>query len=74
LLTKRRQGVYTNATIKLGSVLDSTPCRVWSTILAIALVIMWLTCSALTLQGVLTGTLLGLRKGWKVAPAQGGLA
>ncbi|KAG9255600.1 voltage-dependent anion channel [Emericellopsis atlantica] len=67
-------GVYTNATVQLGKLLDSPVCRVWSTILVIVLVILWLTCSALTLRGVFRGTLLGLRKGWKVPPAQNGAA
>lgn len=67
-------GVYTNATVQLGKLLDSPVCRVWSTILVIVLIILWLVCSALTLRGVFRGTLLGMRKGWKVPPAQNGAA
>ena len=52
------QGVYTNAAVQLGKLLDSPAFRVWSTVLAIMLVIIWLACAAFTLKGVFLGTLL----------------
>jgi len=59
------QGVYTNAAVQLGKLLDSPAFRVWSTVLAIMLVIIWLACAAFTLKGVFLGTLLGHQKVWK---------
>ncbi|GJN76078.1 hypothetical protein Purlil1_7742 [Purpureocillium lilacinum] len=58
-------GVYTNAAVQLGKLLDSPAFRVWSTVLAIMLVIIWLACAAFTLKGVFLGTLLGHQKVWK---------
>ncbi|TEA14049.1 Sulfite efflux pump SSU1 [Colletotrichum sidae] len=43
-------GVYTNAAIQLGKLLDSRAFRVWSTCLAIMLVVIWLVNVALTLK------------------------
>ena len=47
--------------------MDSKAFKVWSTALAIMLVIIWLTDMFFTLKGVVSGRLLGLRKGWKEA-------
>ncbi|KAL2018670.1 hypothetical protein VTK56DRAFT_505 [Thermocarpiscus australiensis] len=58
-------GVYTNAAVQLGKLLDSDAFKVWSTALAIMLVIIWLLNMALTIRGVLTGSLLGLEHGWR---------
>jgi len=54
------QGVYTNAAVQLGVLLDSSAFKVWSTVLLVALVIIWLANSILTAKGVLSGKLLGL--------------
>jgi len=57
-------GVYTNACIELGTLLDSRAFAVWGTALAIMLVIIWLVNSFLTLKGVFTGSILELEHGW----------
>lgn len=59
------QGVFTNAAVELGKLLDSTAFRVWSTILTILLVIAWLWNMSMTVKGVINGSLLGLGHGWK---------
>ncbi|KAH7118491.1 voltage-dependent anion channel [Dactylonectria macrodidyma] len=65
-------GVYTNAAVELGKLLDAHVFRVWSTILAVTLVVFWLTLTALTLKGILQGHLLGLDHGWKIRRAPHG--
>ncbi|KAL3952658.1 hypothetical protein ACCO45_012601 [Purpureocillium lilacinum] len=55
----------------LGKLLDSPAFRVWSTVLAIMLVIIWLACAAFTLKGVFLGTLLGHQKVWKQPSVDG---
>lgn len=57
-------GVYTSGAIELGVVLNSRAFWVWSTILTIVLVILWLVNAGATVVGVLSGTLLGLDGGW----------
>ncbi|KAL7807171.1 voltage-dependent anion channel [Trichoderma aethiopicum] len=58
-------GVYTNAAVQLGKLLDSRAFKVWSTALAIMLVIAWLWNMAMSLRGVVRGSMLGLDHGWK---------
>lgn len=58
----RKQGVYTNAAIRLGKVLASSFFRIWSTMLAICLVILMLINLGLTVKGLWTGRLLGIDK------------
>ncbi|OIW30040.1 putative malic acid transport protein [Coniochaeta ligniaria NRRL 30616] len=58
-------GVYTNAALELGKLLDSVAFRVWSTALAITLVMTWLWNMSMTVRGVMNGSLLGLDRGWK---------
>ncbi|KAB5578308.1 malic acid transporter [Coniochaeta sp. 2T2.1] len=58
-------GVYTNAVVQLGKLMDSTAFKVWSTALAIMLVIIWLWNMLMSLRGVIQGSLLGLDHGWK---------
>lgn len=59
-LTTSDQGVYTNAAVQLGKLMDSAAFKVWSTVLTILLVIIWLSNAALTAKGALSGKLLGL--------------
>ncbi|EPS32720.1 hypothetical protein PDE_07680 [Penicillium oxalicum 114-2] len=54
-------GVYTNAAVQLGSIMDSTAFRVWSTIMTIILLIIWIVNHFLTIKGLCCGKLLGLR-------------
>ncbi|KAK4234642.1 putative malic acid transport protein [Achaetomium macrosporum] len=58
-------GVYTNAAVQLGKLLDAAAFKVWSTALAVMLVVIWLLNMALTIKGVVTGSLLGLEHGWR---------
>ncbi|KAK5994788.1 Sulfite efflux pump SSU1-like protein [Cladobotryum mycophilum] len=58
-------GVYTAAAVQLGKVMNSDAFKVWSTVLAVMLVIMWLLFAAFTIRGVILGTLLGHGKGWR---------
>ena len=61
-----QQGVYTNAAVQLGNVvLNSRAFWIWSTILTIILVILWLTISAATAVGLFTGKLVELDRGWR---------
>ncbi|KAK4459674.1 putative malic acid transport protein [Cladorrhinum samala] len=55
-------GVYTNAAVQLAKLLDSPAFRVWSTVLAVALVLIWLWNICMTIRGLLNGKLLGLNK------------
>lgn len=57
--------MYTNAAVQLGKLLDSAAFKVWSTVLAIILVIIWLVNMFMTIRGVFAGTLLGLEHGWR---------
>ncbi|KAK3679664.1 Plasma membrane sulfite pump involved in sulfite metabolism [Recurvomyces mirabilis] len=57
-------GVYTNAAVQLGVVLNSRAFWVWSTVLALILVILWLGNAFASCFGVVTGKVLGLDKGW----------
>ncbi|KAK4159955.1 putative malic acid transport protein [Cladorrhinum sp. PSN259] len=53
-------GVYTNAAVQLAKLLDSPAFRVWSTVLAVALVLIWLWNMGMTIRGLLNKKLLGL--------------
>lgn len=57
--------MYTNAAVQLGKLLDATAFKVWSTVLAVMLVIIWLFNMSMSIKGIITGSLLGLDKGWK---------
>jgi hypothetical protein len=46
--------------VQLGKIMDSAAFKVWSTVLTILLVIIWLVNAALTAKGALSGKLLGL--------------
>ncbi|KAB5540457.1 voltage-dependent anion channel [Coniochaeta sp. 2T2.1] len=58
-------GVYTNAAVQLGKILDSEAFKVWSTALTVILVIVWLWNMLFTIKGIVNGSLLGLDRGWK---------
>ncbi|KAK5130042.1 hypothetical protein LTR08_002516 [Meristemomyces frigidus] len=59
-------GVYTNAAVQLGNVvLNSRAFWVWSTILTLLLVIIWLANLFAMVVGTFNGTLLELDRGWK---------
>ncbi|KAK2740749.1 hypothetical protein FQN57_005981 [Myotisia sp. PD_48] len=60
-------GVYTNAAVMLGTIMDSAAFKVWSTVLLSLLVLIWATNQVLTIRGLITGKLLGLENGWKNA-------
>ncbi|KAI9880621.1 MAG: hypothetical protein M1830_001972 [Pleopsidium flavum] len=53
-------GVYTNAAVQLGKLMDSAAFKVWSTVLTVLLVIIWVVNATLTAKGALSGKLLGL--------------
>ena len=59
------KGVYTNACVELGNLLDAPAFKGWSTALAAMLVILWIVITILTIRGVFTGQLLGLKHGWR---------
>ncbi|KAL1957770.1 hypothetical protein VTO42DRAFT_5488 [Malbranchea cinnamomea] len=58
-------GVYTNAAVNLGKIMDSTAFKVWSTALLLLLLVIWLVNQILTIKGLITGKLLGLDHGWR---------
>ena len=53
------QGVYTNAAVQLGKLLDSAAFKVWSTVLAVLLVVVWLWNVFMTIWGLYDGSLIG---------------
>lgn len=57
-------GVYTNAAVELGVVLDSRAFWVWSTVLTLMLVILWLANAFASVYGSANGKLLELPRGW----------
>jgi tellurite resistance protein TehA-like permease len=56
------QGVYTNAAVELGKIMDSPALKVWSTVLVIIIVIIWLVNHVFTFKGLYSGKLLGTRR------------
>ncbi|MCJ1476014.1 hypothetical protein MMC13_004678 [Lambiella insularis] len=65
-------GVYTNAAVELGTLLDSRAFQVWSTVLTIMLVIIWLLNIVFTIKGIISGKLFGLSRGWRDQPHENG--
>lgn len=59
------QGVYTNAAVQLGTIMDSPAFAVWSTALLLMLVVLWAVNHVFTIKGIITGKVLGLDHGWK---------
>lgn len=60
-----KQGVYANAAIEFGTVLPSQAFDVWSTVLVVLLVMLWLLNMAASITGVANGKVLGLDQGWR---------
>lgn len=58
-------GVFTNGAVELGVVLNSRTFNIWSTILTVLLVMIWLANAGGTLVGVFNGKLLNLDRGWR---------
>lgn len=58
-------GVFTNASIELGLILNSRAFKVWSAILAVFLMILWLLNAGATLLGLINGKAVGLERGWR---------
>ena len=57
--------MYTNGAIQLGLVLNSRAFWVWSTVLTLLLVIIWLMNAFASILGIANGKLLGLDRGWR---------
>lgn len=58
------QGVYTNAAVQFGKIMDSPAFKVWSTALLLMLLVLWFMNQIFTVKGIITGRLLGLDHGW----------
>lgn len=56
------QGIYTNAAVQLGKIMDSPAFKVWSTVLLLLLVIIWIVNQILTAKGIYSGKILGARR------------
>ncbi|KAJ5433327.1 uncharacterized protein N7458_012483 [Penicillium daleae] len=54
-------GVYTNAAVQLGKIMDSPAFKVWSTVLLLLLVIIWAVNHIFTIKGMNTGEIWGTR-------------
>ncbi|GES63281.1 malic acid transport protein [Aspergillus terreus] len=55
-------GVYTNAAVELGKLMDSPAFKVWSTALLLMLLMIWVVNHIFTIKGLVTGDLLGVRQ------------
>ncbi|KAL4900245.1 hypothetical protein BDW74DRAFT_162322 [Aspergillus multicolor] len=64
-------GVYNNAAVQLGKLMDSPAFNVWSTVLLLILLILWVLLNLLTIKGIVTGKLFGLERGWRVPKSEG---
>ncbi|OOF93947.1 hypothetical protein ASPCADRAFT_172875 [Aspergillus carbonarius ITEM 5010] len=65
-------GVYTNAAVELGKVMDSPAFKVWSTVLLLLLLIIWIVNHIFTIKGLITGRIFSLQYGWRVGHYQAG--
>ncbi|PYI03177.1 hypothetical protein BO78DRAFT_432351 [Aspergillus sclerotiicarbonarius CBS 121057] len=65
-------GVYTNAAVELGKAMDSSAFKVWSTVLLLLLLIIWIVNHILTIKGLITGRILSLQYGWRVGHYRAG--
>lgn len=63
--SNQRQGVFTNAAVEFGKIMDSPAFRVVSTGLLLLLLVMWIGAQVLTVWGIITGRILGLQQGWR---------
>lgn len=57
-------GVYTNGAVELGVILNSRAFWVWSTVLLLLLLVLWLANVFASIVGVANGKLLELDRGW----------
>ena len=57
-------GVFTNAAIELGLILNSQAFKVLAAILTVFLVVLWLLNAGATVVGLVNGKMLGLDRGW----------
>lgn len=64
-LTSFSQGVYANAAIEFGTVLPSKAFDIWSTVLVLLLVILWLFNMIASIIGGVSGKVFGLDRGWR---------
>ncbi|KAJ5675951.1 hypothetical protein N7462_008848 [Penicillium macrosclerotiorum] len=58
-------GVFTNAAVEFGKIMDSPAFAVVSTGLLLILLLLWLVVQGLTIKGIITGRIFGLDRGWK---------
>ncbi|KAJ5982329.1 hypothetical protein N7451_012429 [Penicillium sp. IBT 35674x] len=58
-------GVYTNAAVELGKIMDSPAFKVWSTALLLILLMITVVNHIFTVKGLISGKLLGLKHGWR---------
>lgn len=65
------QGVFTNAAVEFGKIMDSPAFAVFSTGLLLVMLVMWIGNQVLTLRGIITGRILGLEHGWCRGPSRG---
>lgn len=61
----RSQGVFTNAALQLGKIMDSPAFAVVSTALLLILLVLWFAVQIFTVKGIIGGRILGLEHGWK---------
>lgn len=57
--------MYANSAVHLGKLMDSAAFHVWSTALLLLLVVLTIWVTLFTVKGIITGTVLGLEKGWR---------
>ncbi|KAJ9481799.1 hypothetical protein VN97_g11662 [Penicillium thymicola] len=55
-------GVYTNAAVQLGTVMDSSAFKVWSTALLLMLIIVWIVLHFFTAKGLYSGKVLDTKR------------
>ncbi|KAJ5633624.1 C4-dicarboxylate transporter/malic acid transport protein [Penicillium herquei] len=57
-------GVFTNAAVEFGKIMDSSAFAVFATALLLIMLIMWIGNQILTLKGMISGRIFGLEHGW----------
>lgn len=62
------QGVFTNAAVEFGHIMDSPAFAVISTGLFLLLLIIWLVNQAFTIKELINGRIVGLENGWIKQP------
>lgn len=66
------QGVFTNAAVEFGKIMDSPAFAVFSTGLLLIMLVLWIGNQVLTVRGIITGRILGLERGWDNRPVGDG--